>query len=85
MGQPIKAGRTPRRRRWAVLISGGTSLLLLMVVIVGSLVAFALLLLLMIAKDLHKDQRCTTARSCVVGVKRHFHVSALADFLRWTS
>jgi len=41
MGQPMKAGRTPRRRRWAVLISGGTSLLL-MVVVIGSLVAFVI-------------------------------------------
>ena len=41
MGQPMKAGRTPRRRRWAVLISGGTSVLL-MVVVVGSLVAFVI-------------------------------------------
>ena len=41
MEQPMKAGRTPRRRRWAVLISGGTSLLL-MVVVVGSLVAFVI-------------------------------------------
>lgn len=28
MGQPKNAGRTPRRRRWAVLISGGISLLM---------------------------------------------------------
>jgi len=34
MGQPKNAGRTPRRRRWAVLISAGISLLMIRVVVV---------------------------------------------------
>ena len=71
MEQQMKAGRTPRRRRWAVLISGGTSLLLLMVAFVMML----LMMLLMISKDLHEYQRQdaqTKLARCVVAVKRHF-------------
>lgn len=33
MGQPKNAGRTPRKRRWAVLISGGISLLPLLLLL----------------------------------------------------